>query len=77
MRIVVHGSRRSARACWTPAGAPGKRRRRLLCPEPAQGRAGRSLKEPRSPWSPVYQPRSFRNKPEVWEEFARLKAISA
>ena len=23
---------------------------------------------------PVYQPRSFRNKPEVWEEFAQLKA---
>jgi methionyl-tRNA formyltransferase len=23
---------------------------------------------------PVYQPRSFRNKPEVWEEFATLKA---
>ena len=23
---------------------------------------------------PVHQPRSFRNKPEVWEEFARLKA---
>jgi methionyl-tRNA formyltransferase len=44
-------------------------------PDPKQGGRLDPLKEAAlAQHLPVYQPRSFRNKPEVWEEFAQLKA---
>jgi methionyl-tRNA formyltransferase len=44
-------------------------------PDPKQGGRLDPLKEAAlARHLPVYQPRSFRNKPEVWEEFAQLKA---
>jgi methionyl-tRNA formyltransferase len=44
-------------------------------PDPKQGGRPDPLKEAAlARHLPVYQPRSFRNKPEVWEEFAQLKA---
>ena len=44
-------------------------------PDPAQGGRVDPLKEAALARKlPVFQPRSFKNKPEVWEEFGRLKA---
>ena len=77
MRIVVHGQQAFGKSVLEALlergdnviavyGAPD--------PKPGGGRPD-PLKEAALAHNlPVYQPRSFRNKPEVWEEFAQLKA---
>jgi methionyl-tRNA formyltransferase len=77
MRIVVHGQQAFGKSVLEALLERGEDVVGVYCaPEPAQG-GGRMdpLKEAALARNlPVYQPRSFRNKPEVWEEFARLKA---
>lgn len=77
MRIVVHGQQAFGRSVLEALLERGENVVGVYCgPEPAQG-GGRldPLKEAAlARGLPVSQPRSFRNKPEVWEEFARLKA---
>src|SRR3989442_7708308 len=77
MRIVVHGQQAFGKCVLDALLERGENVVGVYCaPDPAQG-GGRvdPLKEAALARTlPVYQPRSFRNKPEVWEEFARLKA---
>src|SRR5881409_1591735 len=77
MRIVFHGQQAFGKSVLEALLERGENIVGVYCaPEPAQG-GGRvdPLKEAAlARGLPVYQPRSFRNKPEVWEEFARLKA---
>src|SRR5256712_12476668 len=77
MRIVVHGQQAFGKSVLDALLERGENVVGVYCaPDPAQG-GGRvdPLKEAALARTlPVYQPRSFRNKPEVWEEFARLKA---
>jgi methionyl-tRNA formyltransferase len=77
MRIVVHGQQAFGKSVLEALQQHGENVIAVYCaPEPAQG-GGRidPLKEAALAHNlPVYQPRSFRNKPEVWEEFAQLKA---
>jgi len=77
MRIVVHGQQAFGKSVLEALLERGEDVVGVYCaPEPAQG-GGRvdPLKEAAlARGLPVHQPRSFRNKPEVWEEFARLKA---
>ena len=77
MRIVVHGQQAFGKSVLEALLERGENVVGVYCaPEPAQG-GGRidPLKEAAlARGLPVYQPRSFRNKPEVWEEFAQLKA---
>ena len=77
MRIVVHGQQAFGKSVLEALLERGEDVIAVYCgPEPAQG-GGRvdPLKEAALAHNlPVYQPRSFRNKPEVWEEFAQLKA---
>src|SRR5262245_33179129 len=77
MRIVVHGQQAFGKSVLDALLERGENVIAVYCaPEPAQG-GGRMdpLKEAAlAHHLPVYQPRSFRNKPEVWEEFAQLKA---
>src|SRR3989454_6698358 len=77
MRIVVHGQQAFGKSVLDALLERGENVVGVYCaPEPTQG-GGRvdPLKEAvLARGLPVYQPRSFRNKPEVWEEFARLKA---
>ena len=77
MRIVVHGQQAFGKSVLEALLERGENVIAVYCaPEPAQG-GGRidPLKEAALAHNlPVYQPRSFRNKPEVWEEFAQLKA---
>src|SRR5712691_9030081 len=77
MRIVVHGQQAFGKSVLEALLARGDDVVAVYCaPEPAQGAARIDpLKEAALAHRlPVYQPRSFRNKPEVWEEFARLEA---
>jgi len=77
MRIVVHGQQAFGKSVLEALLERGENVVAVYCaPEPARG-GGRMdpLKEAALARNlPVYQPRSLRNKPEVWEEFARLKA---
>ncbi|MDZ7379052.1 MAG: methionyl-tRNA formyltransferase [candidate division KSB1 bacterium] len=77
MRIVVHGQQAFGKSVLEALLERGEDVIAVYCaPEPAQG-GGRMdpLKEAAlAHHLPVYQPRSFRNKPEVWEAFAQLKA---
>jgi methionyl-tRNA formyltransferase len=76
MRIVVHGQQAFGKSVLEALLERGENVVGVYCaPEPAQG-GGRidPLKEAAlARGLPVHQPRSFRNKPEVWEEFGRLK----
>jgi methionyl-tRNA formyltransferase len=77
MRIVVHGQQAFGKSVLEALLERGENVIAVYCaPEPAQG-GGRvdPLKEAaQARGLPVYQPRSFRNKPEVREEFAALGA---
>lgn len=77
MRIVVHGQQAFGKSVLEGLLERGENVVGVYCaPEPAQG-GGRvdPLKEAAlARGLAVYQPRSFRNKPEVWEEFAKLEA---
>lgn len=77
MRIVVHGQQAFGKSVLEALLERGENVVAVYCaPEPAQG-GGRidPLKEAAlARHLPVYQARSFRNKPEVWEEFAQIKA---
>jgi methionyl-tRNA formyltransferase len=77
MRIVVHGQQAFGKSVLEALLERGEDVIAVYCaPEPAQGSARIDpLKEAAlARHLPVYQPRSFRNKPDVWEEFATLKA---
>jgi len=75
MRIVVHGQQAFGKSVLEALLERGENIVGVYCaPDPQGGRVD-PLKEAALARSlPVFQPRSFRNKPEVWEEFARLKA---
>ena len=77
MRIVVHGQQAFGKSVLEALLERGENVVGVYCaPDPVQG-GGRidPLKEAALARNlPVYQPRSFRNKPEVREEFARLAA---
>jgi methionyl-tRNA formyltransferase len=77
MRIVVHGQQAFGKSVLEALLERGEDVVAVYCaPEPAQG-GGRidPLKEAAlARGLPVYQPRSFRNQPEVRDEFARLQA---
>jgi len=77
MRIVVHGQQAFGKSVLEALLERGEDVIAFYCaPEPAQG-GGRldPLKEAAiARGLPVYQPRSFRNKPEVAQEFASLGA---
>jgi methionyl-tRNA formyltransferase len=77
MRIVVHGQQAFGKSVLEALLERGENVIAVYCaPEPAQGGARMDpLKEAALAHNlPVYQPRSFRNKPAVWQEFAQLKA---
>jgi methionyl-tRNA formyltransferase len=77
MRIVVHGQQAFGKSVLDALLERGENVVAVYCaPEPARGAARMDpLKEAAlARHLPVYQPRSFRNEPEVWEEFAQLKA---
>ncbi len=77
MRIVVHGQQAFGKSVLEALLERGENVIAVYCaPDPKQG-GGRPdpLKEAALAHNlPVYQPRSFRNKPEVWEAFAQLQA---
>src|SRR5436309_15546425 len=76
MRIVVHGQQAFGKSVLEALLERGENVVGVYCaPDPAQGGRLDALKEAALARNlPVFQPRSFRSKPEVWEEFARLKA---
>src|SRR2546426_11357502 len=76
MRIVVHGQQAFGKSVLEALSERGEEVLAVHCaPDPNQGGRPDPLKEAALAQNlPVYQPRSFRNKPEVWEEFAQLKA---
>jgi methionyl-tRNA formyltransferase len=76
MRIVVHGQQAFGKSVLEALLERGEDVIAVYCaPDPKQGGRPDPLKEAAlARHLPVYQPRSFRNKPEVWEEFAQLKA---
>ena len=76
MRIVVHGQQAFGKSVLEALLERKENVVGVYCgPDPAQGGRVDPLKEAALARNlPVFQPRSFRNKPEVWEEFARLKA---
>ena len=76
MRIVVHGQQAFGKSVLEALLERGENVVGVYCaPDPAQGGRVDPLKEAAlARGLPVHQPKSFRNKPEVWEEFARLKA---
>src|SRR4029450_3161818 len=76
MRIVVHGQQASGKSVLEALLERGENVVGVYCaPDPAQGGRVDPLKEAAlARGLPVHQPKSFRNKPEVWEEFGRLKA---
>jgi len=76
MRIVVHGQQAFGKSVLEALLERGENVVGVYCaPDPAQGGRVDPLKEAAlAKGLPVHQPRSFRNKPEVSEEFARLKA---
>ena len=75
MRIVVHGQQAFGKSVLEELLKRGENVVGVYCaPDPAQGGRVDPLKEAAlARGLPVYQPRSFRNKPEVREEFARLE----
>lgn len=76
MRIVVHGQQAFGKSVLEALMDRGENVVGVYCaPDPAQGGRMDPLKEAALARNlPVHQPKSFRNKPEVWEEFGRLKA---
>jgi methionyl-tRNA formyltransferase len=76
MRIVVHGQQAFGKSVLEALSERGENVIAVYCaPDPKQGGRPDPLKEAAlARHLPVSQPRSFRNKPEVWEEFAQLKA---
>jgi methionyl-tRNA formyltransferase len=76
MRIVVHGQQAFGKSVLEALLEHGEDVIAVYCaPDPKQGGRLDPLKEAAlARHLPVYQRRSFRNKPEVWEEFAQLKA---
>src|SRR5215471_5641257 len=76
MRIVVHGQQAFGKSVLEALLERGENVIAVYCaPDPKQGGRPDPLKEAAlARHLPVYQPRSLRNKPEVWEEFAQLKA---
>ena len=76
MRIVVHGQQAFGKSVLEALLERGENVVGVYCaPDPAQGGRVDPLKEAAlARGLPVHQPKSFRNKPEVWEEFARLKS---
>jgi methionyl-tRNA formyltransferase len=76
MRIVVHGQQAFGKSVLEALLERGENVIAVYgAPDPKQGGRLDPLKEAAlARHLPVYQPRSFRNKPEVWEEFAHLKA---
>jgi methionyl-tRNA formyltransferase len=76
MRIVVHGQQAFGKSVLEALLERSEDVIAVYCaPDPKQGGRLDPLKEAAlARHLPVYQPRSFRNKPEVWEEFAQLKA---
>jgi methionyl-tRNA formyltransferase len=76
MRIVVHGQQAFGKSVLEALLERGEDVIAVYCaPDPKQGGRLDPLKEAAlARHLPVYQPRSFRNRPEVWEEFAQLKA---
>jgi len=76
MRIVVHGQQAFGKSVLEALLERGENVVGVYCaPDPAQGGRVDPLKEAAlARQLPVFQPRSFKNKPEVWEEFGRLKA---
>jgi len=76
MRIVVHGQQAFGKSVLEALLERGESVVGVYCaPDPAQGGRVDPLKEAAlAKGLPVHQPKSFRNKPEVWEELARLKA---
>jgi methionyl-tRNA formyltransferase len=76
MRIVVHGQQAFGKSVLEALLERGENVIAVYCaPDPKQGGRPDPLKEAAlARHLPVYQPRLFRNKPEVWEEFAQLKA---
>ena len=76
MRIVVHGQQAFGKSVLEALLERGENVVGVYCaPDPAQGGRVDPLKEGAlGRGLPVHQPKSFRNKPEVWEEFGRLKA---
>ena len=76
MRIVVHGQQAFGKSVLESLLERRENVVGVYCaPDPAQGGRVDPLKEAALARNlPVFQPRSFRNKPEVLEEFAQLKA---
>jgi methionyl-tRNA formyltransferase len=76
MRIVVHGQQAFGKSVLEALLERGETVVGVYCaPDPAQGGRVDPLKEAALARNlPVYQPRSFRNRPEVREEFARLES---
>ena len=75
MRIVVHGQQAFGKSVLEALLERGENVVGVYCaPDPAGGRVDPLKEAALAKGLPVHQPRSFRNKPEVWEEFARLKA---
>src|SRR5438477_3897184 len=76
MRIVVHGQQAFGKSVLEALLERGESVVGVYCaPDPAQGGRVDPLKEAAlAKGLPVHQPKSFRNKPEVGEEFARLEA---
>jgi methionyl-tRNA formyltransferase len=76
MRIVVHGQQAFGKSVLEELLKRGENVVGVYCgPDPAQGGRVDPLKEAAlARGLPVHQPKSFRNKPEVWEEFGRLRA---
>jgi methionyl-tRNA formyltransferase len=75
MRIVVHGQQAFGKSVLEALLERGENVVGVYCaPDPAGGRVDPLKEAALAKGLPVHQPRTFRNKPEVWEEFARLKA---
>jgi len=77
MRIVVHGQQAFGKSVLEALLERGENVIAVYCapdPKPGGGRPDPLKEAALARHLPVYQPRSFRNKPEVWEEFAQLKA---
>ena len=75
MRIVVHGQQAFGKSVLEALLERGENVVGVYCaPDPAGGRVDPLKEAALTRGLPVHQPKSFRNKPEVWEEFGRLEA---
>src|SRR5499433_1716106 len=75
MRIVVHGQQAFGKSVLEALLERGEDVIAVYCaPDPAPGRVDPLKEAALARNLPVQQPRSFRNNPELREEFARLKA---